>query len=83
MILNQEYIDVLKETPTGKGNELWTNDAINTYIKNGGIFYVKTIEDGEWLTTGDPLNYLKANLKYALDRPDIKEDLKAFIKEIC
>ena len=81
MILNQEYIDILKETPTGKGNELWTNDAINTYIKNGGVFYTKTVEGGQWLTTGDPLNYLKANLEYAMDREDLKEELGKFVKE--
>lgn len=82
MILNQKYIDILKETPTGKGDELWTNDAINTYIKDGGVFYTKKIEDGEWLTTGDPLNYLKANLAYAFDREDIKKDLKEYINNL-
>ena len=60
MILNQDIIDVLKETALGKGNELWITDAIKKYVQNGGIFLAKEIEDGEWLTTGDPLNYLKA-----------------------
>jgi len=81
MILNQEYIDILKETPIGKGHELWTNDAINTYIKKGGVFYTQKVKDGRWLTTGDPLNYLKANLEYAMDREDLREELERFIKE--
>jgi len=38
------------------------------------------VDDGEWLTTGDPLNYLKAVIKYALDREDIGKDLKEFLK---
>jgi UTP--glucose-1-phosphate uridylyltransferase len=82
MILNQEIIDILKETSLGKGNELWIVDAIRTYIKKGGKFTAKKVENGEWLTTGDPLNYLKATLKYAIERDDLKDDLKNFIKEM-
>lgn len=80
MILNQEIVDILKETPLGKGSELWIVDAIREYIKRGGEFYAKEVEDGEWLTTGDPLNYLKAILKYALDREDVSKDLREFLK---
>jgi UTP--glucose-1-phosphate uridylyltransferase len=79
MILNQEIIDVLKKTDLGKGGELWITDAIQNYVRNGGIFLAKKIEDGEWLTTGDPLNYLKALLTYAFDREDIGRDLKEYI----
>lgn len=82
IILNQEIIEILKKTALGKGNELWIIDAIKTYVKNGGTFLAKIVEDGEWLTTGDPLNYLKSNLKYAFDRQDIGADLKEFIKEL-
>lgn len=82
MILNQEIVDILKETPLGKGKELWIVDAISEYVRRGGKYYVKKVEDGEWLTTGDPLNYLKAVLKYAFDREDLADDLKKFIQEI-
>lgn len=80
MILNQEIVDVLKQTALGKGNELWITDAIKNYVKNGGIFLAKEIKDGQWLTTGDPLNYLKSMLVYAFEREDIGSDLKNFIK---
>jgi UTP--glucose-1-phosphate uridylyltransferase len=80
MILNQDIIDILRGIPLGKDNELWIVDAIRTYVKNGGVFLAKEVEGGEWLTTGDPLNYLKAILKYALDREDIGGDLREFIK---
>lgn len=80
MILNQEIVDELKNTPLGKGGELWIVDAIEKYIKKGGDFYAKKVEDGEWLTTGDPLNYLRATLKYAFDRPELKEEIADFYK---
>ncbi len=81
-ILNQDIVDILKNTPLGKGNELWIVDAIREYIKNGGVFFAKKVEDGEWLTTGDPYNYITTILKYAFERKDIGEDLKKFVKNI-
>jgi UTP--glucose-1-phosphate uridylyltransferase len=82
MILNREMIDILRTIPLGKDNELWMVDAIRHYIRNGGIFLAKKVEAGEWLTTGDPLNYLKAVLKYAFERKDIGEDLRLYIDGI-
>lgn len=82
MILNQEIIDILKNQPLGKGNELWIVDAIGQYIKQGGQFYAKQVEDGEWMTTGDPLNYLKAILAYAMDRPELNKELKKYFQEL-
>jgi UTP--glucose-1-phosphate uridylyltransferase len=71
----------LKKTALGKGNELWITDAIKAYVKQGGKFLAKKVEDGEWLTTGDPLNYMKALLKYAMDRDDLKNELQEFVKK--
>lgn len=82
MILDQNIIDVLKNTALGKGNELWIVDAIRTYVKNGGKFMAKKVEGGEWMTTGDPLNYLKAILAYASEREDLKNDLGEYIKTL-
>jgi UTP--glucose-1-phosphate uridylyltransferase len=82
MVLNQEIIDILKSQPLGKGNELWIVDAIAQYIKQGGQFYAKQVEDGEWMTTGDPLNYLKAILAYAMERPELAGELKSYIKSL-
>lgn len=82
MILNQDIVNVLQETSLGKGNELWITDAIRRYIQGGGEFHAKKVEDGQWMTTGDPMNYLKAILAYAVDRNDIGEDLKSYMKSL-
>jgi len=79
MILNQEIINILKKTALGKDNELWIVDAIRAYVKNGGIFLAKEVDSGEWMTTGDALNYLKATLAYAFDREDIGSELRNYI----
>ncbi|EKE16341.1 MAG: hypothetical protein ACD_11C00020G0046 [uncultured bacterium] len=81
-ILNKEVVDILKNTALGKGNELWIVDAIKEYINRGGIFLAKEVKDGQWMTTGDPLNYLKAILAYASDREDLKDDLKDYVNEL-
>lgn len=80
MILTPEIVDILKETKLGKGNELWVTDATSEYVKRGGKFMVQEVEGGQWLTTGDPLNYLKAMLEYALIREDIGEEFRAHLK---
>ena len=82
MILDQNIITVLKDTALGKGNELWIVDAIRTYVKNGGKFMAKKVEGGEWMTTGDPLNNMKAILAYAYEREDLKNDLGEYIKTL-
>lgn len=80
MVLDAEMIDMLKTVPLGRGNRLWMVNAIRRYIQNGGIFLAKKVEGGEWLTTGDPLSYLKAVLAYAFDRQDIRGDLASYVQ---
>ncbi len=82
MILDQKIIDILRKTALGKGNELWIVDAIRTYIKNGGEFYAKKVDGGKWLTTGDPMNYLKTILEYAIDRKDLNGELVEYFKDM-
>ena len=82
MILDEDIINILRATPLGKHNELWIVDAIREYVRRGGVFLAKEVEDGEWLTTGDPLNYLKAVLLYAMDRRDIGAELLGFVKQL-
>jgi UTP--glucose-1-phosphate uridylyltransferase len=79
MVLTADIVNVLKRTALGKGNELWIVDAIRDYVRGGGKFYAKEVENGSWLTTGDPLNYLKAVLAYAIDRDDIRGPLLEYM----
>lgn len=81
-ILNNEIINILKKQTLGKNNELWIADAIDNYIKNGGKAYAKQTENGKWLTTGDPLNFLQATVEYTLDRKDLANDFRKYLKQI-
>lgn len=82
MILTPEIVTILKETKLGKGGELWVTDAISEYIHEGGKFMAEEVIDGKWLTTGDPLNYLKAMVEYALVREDIGSEFKQYLRSL-
>lgn len=69
-----------EKTPLGKDGELWVADVLNRLAKNHKVI-AQPIK-GKWLTTGDPLNYLKATVEYALDRPDLAEGFKKYLQSL-
>jgi UTP-glucose-1-phosphate uridylyltransferase len=62
----------------GKDNELCLSDAIANLAKQGKVVAVKI--QGRWMTTGDPLNFLKTTIEYAKDREDLWRELKIYIE---
>ena len=83
-ILNHKIIDILesdfKKGKLGKSGELWLIDAIVNYAKKKPV-YASEIS-GEWMTTGDPLRYMKTQVRYALARSDIGEEFVKFLKSL-
>ena len=65
-ILPPDFIDVLAETPAGKGGELWLMDAAAAYIERGGSVHACPVHQGRWFTTGDPASHFEALLHYGL-----------------
>ncbi|MBU1092284.1 UTP--glucose-1-phosphate uridylyltransferase [Patescibacteria group bacterium] len=80
-LLTPDIFPALRKTPVGKGGEFWLTDALNLLLQKKPII-VHQVNDGKWYTTGDPLNYLKTILAYIKDRPDLRDELKNFIKSI-
>ncbi len=80
-VFNYDVIRELKKTPAGKGGELWISDVLNNLAKKGKKVIAQPIE-GEWLTTGDPLRYMKAQVRFALERKDIGNDFSEFLKNL-
>ena len=78
-ILNAKIIKILKKTPLGKDNELWLIDAIHTLATRERVMAAPI--KGTWVTTGDPLRYIKAMVRFALKRKDIGRDFRGFLKE--
>ncbi|HEX8087498.1 MAG TPA: sugar phosphate nucleotidyltransferase [Blastocatellia bacterium] len=81
-LLSTEVIQILSEIPLGKSNELWLTDAVREYIRRGGRVFAEPVKDGEWLTIGDPVNYLKTLLEYALSDPELRAALEPRIRAL-
>jgi UTP--glucose-1-phosphate uridylyltransferase len=79
-VFSRKVIDEAQKTPLGKDNELWITDVLNRLAQTNKVI-AQPIE-GEWLTTGDPLNYLKATVEFALERPDLKADFIKYLKSL-
>jgi UTP--glucose-1-phosphate uridylyltransferase len=79
MVFSPDIFDHLKAEKTGKDGELWLIDAIQALLLEKPV-YAKTVQ-GEFLTTGDPLHFLKASYKFAMQRPEIAGPLKEFLKK--
>lgn len=75
-LLSTDVIQILAEIPLGQSNELWLTDAVREYIRRGGGVFAQSVDDGEWLTIGDPANYLKTLIEYVMD----DEELRAAIE---
>ncbi len=79
-ILNQDVIEELAKRNLGKNNELWLTDAISRLTHSDKVLATKI--DGKWLTTGDPLNFLKTTLEYAKENPELWTELKDYVNNI-
>jgi UTP--glucose-1-phosphate uridylyltransferase len=79
-LLTPKVLDFLTPDNIGKDAELWTADAIDRTAGNGGKVLVARVEDGKWMTTGDPKNYFLAHLKYVLDNEDYADAVKNVLK---
>jgi UTP--glucose-1-phosphate uridylyltransferase len=80
-VLPKQIVEILQETPRGKGDELWLMDAIAEYMRLGGNVYACPVENGRWLTTGDPANYLEALFHFGLKSPTWGVHLRRLIRQ--
>ena len=81
-LLSDAVIQILTEIPTGKADELWLTDAVREYIRRGGRVVAESVVDGEWLTIGDPVNYLKTLLEYALSDDELRSALEPRLRAL-
>jgi UTP--glucose-1-phosphate uridylyltransferase len=81
-VLRGEMFHLLENTKPGRGGEIQLTDALEEAVLNpaiaGGVRGV--VFRGNRYDTGDKLNFIKATLKLGVDREDIGEDLKEFIR---
>lgn len=78
-VFNSKVFAIAQKTEAGKDSELWMTDILNNMLAQQIKIVAQPI-NGEWLTTGDPLRFLKTTLKFAMEREDLKQPILDFIK---
>ena len=79
-IVKPEIFNELDKLDRGKGNEYQFTDAMLNLMKRQDFYACKF--KGTYYDIGNQLGYLKANIAFALDRDDLKDELKQYLKEI-
>ena len=80
VVLPSEIFEILENTPLGAGNELQLTDAMKTLARDKGVTAVDFI--GKRYDMGNKFGILQANIEVGLNHPEIKDDLREYIKQI-
>jgi UTP--glucose-1-phosphate uridylyltransferase len=79
-ILTPNIFKALRKTKPGRGGEIQLTDALKKLLKDDDIYALEF--EGERFDAGDKLGFIKANISLALRRPELKRELKSFIKSL-
>lgn len=79
-ILSEKIWPILTKTPLGAGNEIQLTDALYTLLETEKMQAYKLV--GKTHDCGNKLGFLKANIEYAIQRLEFKENLKKHIEMV-
>ncbi|TQL47135.1 UDP-glucose pyrophosphorylase [Homoserinimonas aerilata] len=81
-VLTPDVFRILERTKPGKGGEIQLTDALQTMAEapdvTGGVFGV--VFRGRRYDTGDRADYIKAIVQLAVDREDLGQELRPWLK---
>jgi UTP--glucose-1-phosphate uridylyltransferase len=80
-VLDPAILDVLAETPPGRGGEIQLTDALRTLAGDpdiGGPVH-GVVFTGRRYDTGNPIDYLKTVVQLAVDRPDLGKEFREWL----
>ena len=78
-VLTPEIFDCIKETPPGKGNEIQLTDAIRMLMEEEDVYGYAF--KGKRYDAGDKFGYVKAIIDFALEREDLKDEVRRYLEE--
>ncbi len=79
-VLSADIFDYLKNQGTGAGGEIQLTDAIERLNKDDQVFAYDF--EGNRYDVGEKLGFVKTTIEFALKDDTMREDLKAFIKNL-
>jgi UTP--glucose-1-phosphate uridylyltransferase len=80
-ILPGRIFPILEKLNPGQSGEFWLVDAISELIKENFPVYACEIKNGHYYDAGNKAEYLKANIDFALERKDLRDEIKEYIKK--
>ena len=78
-IFTPEIFSYLETTQPGKNNEIQLTDAMRQMVRDKAMYGMKF--HGKRYDIGNKLGFLKTNLVFGLQDPEIKEELRLWLKE--
>ena len=78
-IFTPEIFHAIEHTKPGRGGEIQLTDAMMRLVRERAAYGV--ILKGDRYDIGNKLDFLKTNIAFGLNRPDIGRELKEFIKK--
>lgn len=79
-IVKPEIFEELENLQTGANGEYQFTDAMLSLMKKQDFY--ACLYKGKYFDIGNQLGYLKANIEFALERPDLKQDLENYLKNL-
>ena len=79
-IIDPRIFPILADTPPGAGGEIQLTDALRVLCREKPIYGLAY--NGERYDIGDKLGYLRATVEFALNRPDLAEEFKGYLKAL-
>lgn len=79
-VLTPKIFDALEQTKPGRNGEIQLTDALSMLLKDEEIYAFEVT--GRRYDIGNKLDWLKANIELAMERKDLGEDLKRYLKEL-
>lgn len=79
-VVSNKIFDELRSTKPGKNNEIQLTDALLSLAQKEAMYGLKL--SGIRYDIGSKSGFVKANLEFGLRDKDIKESLKAYIKDL-
>jgi UTP--glucose-1-phosphate uridylyltransferase len=80
-LLTPDIFPILEQQAPGKGGEIWLADAINTLARQRPV-YAREVKNLKYFDCGNKLEYLKAVVEYALQRKDLGNDFRDYLKSL-
>lgn len=80
-VLTPEIFECVETIAPGSGGEIQLTDALKHMLRNRPIYGLKF--EGTRYDAGDKLGFLKATVEFALNRHDLGEPFKAYLKNLC